>query len=782
MTGVFHSSSRIATFDVFDTVVTRTTIRPRDLFLLMGRRLDLPDLPPEKYAELREESELALRRDGGFKREVTLAAIAAEVSRRLESLPGDHVAAQHLASVEMAVEADSIIAVPAAFPLLAASRARFGRAVFVSDTYLPEDFVQGVLEALGILQSGDLLICSSSYGQMKSTGELYAEVSRLLGLPAAQIEHFGDNDDSDFGRARAAGLRATPFKQAVANRYEKIAPEARKLEPSLWLGLCRQTRLAAPAGLSEVERVIWEVSANVSAPMIALFVDWCLRESRAAGIERLYFLSRDGEVMMQVAGILGRRDPKAPDCRYLYVSRQSLLLPAIGDDLEPEMSWILARSGLLTPRIALRRAAIDVDDRAVEQSLEAAGFPRSSFDRHLREDRLVRFRDALLAGRLAATIQMSAAAAREKTLAYLAQEGMLDGVPFAIVDVGWNGTLQRSISALLETCSSDPPPVRGYYMGLRSRRQHKPADEMTACFSDVSRQDRFAEIGYIVPLIELFCAATHPGVNGYKQIGERWVPDFRATMATADWPVATQQAAIAAFARFLAASPLWDTQLSALSDLVLENLARFAATPTREEALAYGAFRDAEDQNDSYHHALATPYSPLAAVRTRLGRHGYHHNEWKAGSLRLSTALISRLAGTSARLSKAEAIVPRAVTFRAGFGPLEGPYRAQKLPRFRWIYGPVAELDLNPPVAGLLSLELTTLFEGQSVRITVDGRLLAAEPIEIFASRRGGAIRRIELDLAKAETGRTVRLEFATWQKDGDRPLAAILLSLRHSS
>ena len=131
------------------------------------------------------------------------------------------------------------------------------------------------------------------------------------GLPADQIEHFGDNDDSDVGRARAAGLRATPFKQAVANRYEKIAPEVRKLEPSLWLGLCRQTRLAAPAAVSEAERVIWEVSANVSAPLIALFVDWCLRESRAAGIERLYFLSRDGEVMMQVAGILGRRDPKA---------------------------------------------------------------------------------------------------------------------------------------------------------------------------------------------------------------------------------------------------------------------------------------------------------------------------------------------------------------------------------------------------------------------------------------------------------------------------------------
>ena len=42
--------------------------------------------------------------------------------------------------------------------------------------------------------------------------------------------------------------------------------------------------------------------------------------------------------------------------------------------------------------------------------------------------------------------------------------------------------------------------------------------------------------------------------------------------------------------------------------------------------------------------------------------------------------------------------------------------------------------------------------------------------------------RRIELDLAKAEAGRPLRLEFATWQKDGDRPLAAILTSLRHSS
>ena len=100
----------------------------------------------------------------------------------------------------------------------------------------------------------------------------------------------------------------------------------------------------------------------------------------------------------------------------------------------------------------------------------------------------------------------------------------------------------------------------------------------------------------------------------------------------------------AAFARHLADSPLSDTPLSALSDLVLENLARFAATPTREEAAAYGAFRDAEDQNDSYNHALAAPYSPLAALRVRFGRHGYHHNEWQAGSLRLSSDLMRRMA------------------------------------------------------------------------------------------------------------------------------------------
>jgi FMN phosphatase YigB (HAD superfamily) len=778
VTAVFHASSRIATFDVFDTVVTRTVIRAKDLFLLMGRRLELPDLPPETYAGLREESELDLRREGGFKREVTLAAIAAELARRLVS----RVAAERLVAVELSVEDDSIIAVPPALPLLSEARGRFGRAVFISDTYLPEDFLRRVLERWGVLEAGDLLFCSSSYGVMKSTGELYAEVSRQLGLPADQIEHVGDNDESDIARAREAGWRATPFKQAVANRYESIAPDSRKLEASLWRGLSRQTRLAAPTGGSETGRVIWEVSADVSAPLITLFVDWCLRESRAAGIERLYFLSRDGEVMMQVADILRRGHPHPVDCRYLYVSRQALLLPAVGEDLEPEMSWILARSSLLTPRIALRRAAIDGEDPSIGKLLEAAGFPPASLDVHLREDRLISFRDALLRGGLAAAIRRRAAAARESTLAYLAQEGMLEGVPFAIVDVGWNGTLQRSISALLAVAAPDPPPVRGYYMGLRSRRPHKAADEMIACFSDVGGQDRFAEIGYIVPLIELFCAATHPGVNGYKQIDGRWVADLRETRATADWPVGTQQAAIAAFARFLSNSPLSDTPLAALSDLVLENLARFASSPTPEEALVYGAFRDAEDQNDSYHHALATPYSPRAALRIRFGRHGYHHNEWRAASLRLSSDLVRRLAGLPQQRSEMpDPIVPHVVTLRSGFGPLEGPYRAQKLPRFRWIYGPVAELDLNPPIAGILTLELSTLFAGQSVRITADGRLLAGESIEIFASRRGGAIRRIELDLAKTGAARTLKLEFATWQKDGDRPLAAILTGLRHS-
>ena len=53
------------------------------------------------------------------------------------------------------------------------------------------------------------------------------------------------------------------------------------------------------------------------------------------------------------------------------------------------------------------------------------------------------------------------------TIGYLIQEGLLEEVPYAIVDSGWTGTLQQSLEQLLWSVQSlKKKKIEGYYFGL----------------------------------------------------------------------------------------------------------------------------------------------------------------------------------------------------------------------------------------------------------------------------------------------------------------------------
>lgn len=777
MSASWGSRIRAATFDVFDTVVTRRVIRPADVFLEIGEELARSHrLDAARFAEMRAAIELELRRAGNFAHEVQLRDICVALSTAL----GDVVSADALLATELDAERRNIVAIPSAFSRLAAARSQFGRVIFISDTYLPQDFLDGHLRALGLLKEGDRLYCSSSLGEMKSTGRLFGLVVRDLGIPAAAIEHGGDNPDSDIRRAREAGLQVRSLPEGLATRYEQMEANAEgALDLSRWSGLSRLSRLAAPDHLRDVERTIWETTADVSAPLIVAFVDWCLREARQAGLRRLYFLARDGHVMRQAAEVLLGDEPDI-ECRYLHVSRQALLLPSVDQHIERDLDWILAATQVLTPRIVLQRLALDPPPAPLAQALARSGFGEKYMDVQLTPERKQALGEALVSELIAPFILERAREMRRRTLGYLRQEGLFEPISYALVDVGWNGTLQRSISRMLDRADAEAPraPIHGLYMGLRSRRRHRRDDVMRACFFDYEAGKSVDDVKHVVPLIELFCAAPHAGTEGYDDEAGRFVPRLRGFSPSASWPIAVQQQAVLHFAGAVRASPVARAELVRFTDKIISNLALFAAAPSHAEALAYGRYRDAEDQTEARDYALARAYGPRAAWRVRRGLHGHHHNEWKPASLLMTPSLLRRFAAPKAGAGEpADPVVDPGATLNSGFGSLEGPYSTPQLPRFRWIYGPHASLSIAPSAARRLSLSLSTLFPDQRVRLLAGERLLAEMAIPARAKAGNNDVT-LTVDLPPDGQEQTLTLAFDVWLREGERPLAAILVKL----
>ncbi|MFM6080847.1 MAG: hypothetical protein ACKPCI_20450, partial [Dolichospermum sp.] len=131
--------------------------------------------------------------------------------------------------------------------------------------------------------------------------------------------HLGDNYHSDVKMPQKQGIQAQHFHKTQFNRYEEIILNSEDIPlqiRSLLAGTSRLCRLQNPE--SDVHsQVIWDTSANVTAPLLFGFVYWCLSEAQAKGIKRLYFVARDGQILLKIAKVVCEKWNYTIDCRYL---------------------------------------------------------------------------------------------------------------------------------------------------------------------------------------------------------------------------------------------------------------------------------------------------------------------------------------------------------------------------------------------------------------------------------------------------------------------------------
>ena len=88
-----------------------------------------------------------------------------------------------------------------------------------------------------------------------------------------------------------------------------------------------------------------QTSYYVLAPALNGFVVWVLQNAVKSGIERLYFLARDGYFMYRIAQRYCEELCLPVECVYLCCSRYSLRIPTYHTDMEEALSYI-CRGGI----------------------------------------------------------------------------------------------------------------------------------------------------------------------------------------------------------------------------------------------------------------------------------------------------------------------------------------------------------------------------------------------------------------------------------------------------
>ncbi|MBW4596870.1 MAG: hypothetical protein KME46_29255 [Brasilonema angustatum HA4187-MV1] len=641
----------VYSFDVFDTSLVRIWARPTHLFLEVGNQLqkdNLIQVSPESWCHLRIEAEITARKTA-LTDEVTLKEIYTHLAPSL-NWSTDEV--EKAKQKEIEIELLSLRPVPATQKKIQSLQQANQQVIFISDNYLSEEVIRTFLKENNVWTPGSTLYVSSEVGVQKESGKLFQHCLVEESLKPSQLSHVGDNQHADVKVPRKLGIPFEFFTQTHLNRYEERIADSTGLPlkfRSLLAGATRLTRLQSQE-TSLDKQVIWDTTASAIAPILFGFVHWCLVEAQKKGIQRLYFVARDGQILQKIAQVICRNWGFKIDCRYLYGSRQAWHLPAIQEIGEAELDWILfgteAGSQFYSIRSICDRVNISPDQ--IKDILSLYDFPATKWDLNLQQHERELLKQIFTHKEVTEVIISTVATYRKKAIGYFRQEGIGDEVPFGLVDVGWTGRIQRSFSRLLDIGGLYPESgVFGFYFAFQHRVKPFQNDRLQAYFYDVCAPRARDFISKYTCLFELFLTADHGSTMSYERCGEQYIPVLRSPKneQAINWGLYVMQDAAVEFAEQIT------THLSeqeCTTDLLLQGTEILAKeivlNPSPHEAQVFGSFAISSDQTENAFYEIAPIYSLADWWRLLLyDRQPHHVDVWFPASVARSNAIVRKI-------------------------------------------------------------------------------------------------------------------------------------------
>lgn len=316
----------MVSFDIFDTLITRTVWEPFGIFLLMQKRLEdrsydgiISDYVRDNFALMRKNAEEQARQVSEHigKEEVTLDEIYAAFAQ--SAYVSENVL-EDLKKLEIQTEIENSIAILKNIESVKDYLNHGEQVVLISDMYLPNNVIRGLLcQADPVL--GDLpLYVSCECGRTKKSGSLYAYVKNELNIAYSEWTHYGDNNRSDIKIPEILGIKAIPVKLAEELDRKKISEDMTlygDLKKQVFLGMARNTvenNSLQKAGM---------LGATIGGFLLYPYIFWVVCSSMERDYHRLYFVGRDGFILKKIADEIISVYHYNLKTKYLYGSRKA---------------------------------------------------------------------------------------------------------------------------------------------------------------------------------------------------------------------------------------------------------------------------------------------------------------------------------------------------------------------------------------------------------------------------------------------------------------------------
>lgn len=485
-------------FDIFDTLVKRDVPTPLSVFELVelfycqeaSQNLD-------GFAEARYNAEIQARACSSGK-EVTIDDI-------YQKLPYDTKTKNILQKLELQAEYMVCTVNRPIIDVYTRLLEDRKKVYLVSDMYLPQSAIISILKKCNIYGYRALYL-SSEYGVQKRNG-LFDILVRNEKIKNQQLVHVGDNWRADhIPLMLNRGYRTCKIPYQIINTRFLSSHRA---DTSF-------SQQISDCFINNHIDCSWsyfkQVGFSVFGPLLISFIQWIKTQVQDEGINKIFFLERDGYVLRKAWKLLYEKT-KDNEEYSVFLSRVSILPVRLkGDYSVSNILKTIPRRQNSTVAMVLKRVNLYTEDNIALAKSLGIDLNMLVGDQLSEESNLYGYLKEAM--KSLPQLYAEEAARFESYMLQFIKAG--DRV--AIVDVGWNGTAQKAISLALSNRGIHAD-LYGYYLGMNKRGLGRETDINAKGYlvdEDSSLIDR-TNMKACMGFIEFFLTAPYGMTVGYRE-------------------------------------------------------------------------------------------------------------------------------------------------------------------------------------------------------------------------------------------------------------------------
>lgn len=531
----------LISFDIFDTLVLRNVLFPKDIFKLLDVYVK-EKYGVEDFYTLRANLEMKTRA-GTANEDVNIEEIYDTISKELKLDCND------IKERELELEKRFIVINPLMKQVFDYARSLNKRIFIISDMYLKASFIEEILEGLGYTGYEKLFV-SCELNKTKATKSIYKHILETYSdIKTEKWMHIGDNYVSDVKNPESLGIKAYYYK-SIRERANISDESSIDIKTSIMRAI-QYNKVYCGHTMPYWE----EFGVKYIAPIYYGLSDWIARLN--AESDNVVFLSRDGYIPKLVFDkIRKKRKLNSVDSIYLYTSRKAYQLPSMAYMSKGEMVECLTQSSeafghRLTINEMFKNASLDVNDYLdviLNFGFESPKDIINADTRHMAK-KLIQF----IYEDIITVLKKKCELVEE----YFEQENLFKYDRLNIVDIGWRGSIQYSMQKMFnhyyESKRIDRKAnIYGYYLGTNQFVYADIVDNTFGYYFDYSIP--WVHSSFCLEnlmMYEFIFTCPQPQLSGFTKTDGKVIPIFRDFVENSEYTSALQNGALKIIDEFI---------------------------------------------------------------------------------------------------------------------------------------------------------------------------------------------------------------------------------------